>query len=42
MKTKRRWMAWVLEESAKGTPPMPWQRTVRPHRAAASRAGKAA
>ncbi len=27
MKTKRRWMAWVLEESAKPQPSMPWTRS---------------
>lgn len=35
MKTKRRWMNWVLEESAKGTAPMPWARSTRKARAAA-------
>ncbi|WP_158243124.1 hypothetical protein [Acidimangrovimonas sediminis] len=29
MKTERRWMKWVLEESAKPQPAMPWQRSQR-------------
>lgn len=29
MKTERRWMKWVLEESAKEQPAMPWQRNQR-------------
>lgn len=29
MKTKRRWMNWVLDESAKDTTPMPWERKAR-------------
>lgn len=39
MKTKRRWMAWVLKESTKPQPPLPWacnkrDRPARPPRAA--------
>lgn len=26
MKVNRRWMRWVLEESAKETPALPWTR----------------
>ena len=29
MKTERRWMKWVLQESAKDQPAMPWQRGQR-------------
>ncbi len=29
MKTKRRWLAWVLEESAKPQPQLPWARNTR-------------
>lgn len=29
MKTERRWMKWVLEESAKEQVAMPWQRGQR-------------
>lgn len=29
MKAKRRWMQWVLEESAKETAPMPWSRKAK-------------
>lgn len=32
MKSKRRWMQWVLEESAKDTTPMPWSRSARQKR----------
>lgn len=34
MTTKRRWMTWILEESAKETAPLPWARTSRRARAA--------
>lgn len=30
MTSKRRWMQWVLTESAKPQPVLPWQRGVRP------------
>ncbi len=29
MKTERRWMKWVLDETAKDQPAMPWQRGQR-------------
>lgn len=29
MKTERRWMKWVLEDSTKVQPAMPWQRGLR-------------
>lgn len=34
MKSKRRWMNWVLEESAKETVALPWARGTRKARAA--------
>lgn len=36
MKTNRRWMNWVLEESAKEQAAMPWTRGKRPQRAQAA------
>lgn len=38
MNTKRRWMNWVLEESAKETVSLPWARGKRPIRARATAA----
>lgn len=33
MKAKRRWMTWVLEESAKPDVALPWERRARKRRA---------
>ncbi len=35
MTSKRRWMQWVLTESARPQPVLPWQRGTRIDRAAA-------
>ncbi|MEX5727571.1 hypothetical protein Ga0609869_000924 [Rhodovulum iodosum] len=32
MKTKRRWMSWVLEETAQTTVQLPWDRGARKRR----------
>ncbi len=36
MKPKRRWLAWVLEESARNAPSLPWKRRARKARQPAS------
>ncbi|WP_155886690.1 hypothetical protein [Actibacterium atlanticum] len=32
MKSNRRWMKWVLEETAKETPDLPWTRSQKQRR----------
>ncbi|MDV4167064.1 hypothetical protein [Rhodovulum sp. FJ3] len=42
MKKERRWMKWVIAESAKEQPALPWTRASRNARRDAGKSGKAA
>ncbi|MDY6858098.1 MAG: hypothetical protein SWN98_02050 [Pseudomonadota bacterium] len=42
MKAKRRWMKWILEDSAKAETQLPWARATRPARTRAIAPRKAA